>query len=152
MYCSKRVKRTMIHSGLIKYAYYHFVGLYGHFFFLFFFFFFYFGSETSLLEYIDSVPSCGVRSFKKGLWHSTASSDKALVLELLRVWWLSSPLGPGVVVAVRFPSMGQIDQLENYLYLIGILVIITVCKNDFRWVDMPLKSIWSEWYLFNLPF
>ena len=41
---------------------------------------------------------------------------------------LADPLWPGVVVPIRVQSMGQINLFENYLYLIGILETINMCK------------------------
>ena len=64
------------------------------------------------------------------VWHSISSGREAPVLEILGVWKIPSltllpgPLWPGMIVAVKVPSMDQIELFENYLYLIGILNVI----------------------------
>ena len=58
-------------------------------------------------------------------------------LTLNSIWWWGSSYGAleniamtlRVVVPVRVSSMCQIDPFERYLYLIGILECIWLCKN-----------------------
>ena len=62
-----------------------------------------------------------MRSYK---YQTLSSDDEALVLEIWRMWNTPSsllipvPLWPGVVVAVRVPSMGQIEKVNHSLRII----------------------------------